>query len=139
MAQLITQPQIKKLWVMARELGMDEVDLRGVVYNITGSDHISTLTVAQAARVIDYLQDRLDRQYRPEMASKAQVWKINKLAGELGWADNPKRLKGFVKKYAKVEDLRWLTARAAWQIIEGLKKLLERQAKVKTAKASPEV
>lgn len=139
MAQLITPPQTRKLWVMARELGMDGDDLHGLVYNLTGSEHISTISKMQAARVIDHLQDRLDRQYRPEMASRKQLWKIKQLARELGWEDNQKRLKGFVRKYAKVEDLRWLNARGAWQVIEGLKALKKRTGEGKVEAASPEV
>lgn len=134
MAALITKPQIRKLWAMARQLGMDKVDVHGLIFNMTGSGHVSTISRAQAASVIDYLTDRQKKQYRPEMASRRQLWKIQQLAKELGWENNPKRLLGFVRKYAQVESLKWLDARAAYQIIEGLKKLLKRSGAVAGSK-----
>jgi len=127
----ITKPQIKKLWALAKQTGMDEIDLRGLVKNLTGADSISGMTKAQAIRLIDYLVDRQNKDYRPEMASRQQIYKIRQLAAELGWADN--QLKGFLRKYAGVENMRWLDARRAYNVIEGLKKLKERISKKNVA------
>lgn len=126
----ITKPQIKKLWALAKQTGMDEIDLRGLVKNLTGADSISGMTKAQAIRLIDYLVDRQNKDYRPEMASRQQIYKIRQLAAELGWEHY--QLKGFLRKYAGVENLRWLDARRAYNVIEGLKKVKERIAQ-KTA------
>lgn len=134
MAELITTKQIRKLWMQAKELDMEEEDLRGLVFNLTGSDHISTMTKAQAGRVIDYLSDRIRGDYRPHAASRQQLNKIKKLAAELGWGDDPKRLAGFVKRQTGVDNERWLDAGGAWRVIEGLKKMLKRE-KDKAAKA----
>lgn len=122
----ITKPQIKKLWVLAKQSGMDEVDLRGLVKNLTGADSISGMTKAQAIRLIDYLMDRQKGDYRPEMASAQQVYKIRQLAAQMGWADH--QLKGFLRKYAGVENMRWLDARRAYNVIEGLKKVKKKAA-----------
>ncbi|MEW6423159.1 MAG: phage protein GemA/Gp16 family protein [Bacillota bacterium] len=124
MAEPATKAQIKKIWITAKQLGMDEVDLRGLVGNLTGANSVQAMTKAQAIRLIDYLLDRQNKDYRPEMASRQQIWKIKQLAAELGWQDH--QLKGFLRKYAGVESLRWLDARRAYNAIEGLKKLKER-------------
>lgn len=131
MAETITTPQIRKLFAMSKQLGMDEVDLRGIVFNMTGSDHISTITKAQANRLIDYLTDKERGDYRPAAASRQQLYLIRKLAAELGWGDNPKRLAGFIKRQTNVEHERWLDAGGAWKVIEGLKKMLQREASKK--------
>jgi hypothetical protein len=129
--ETITKAQMRKMWAMAKELGMDGVDLHGLVFNLTRKEHISQVTKAQAIIVIDYLVDRKKGDYRPEMASAQQMYKIRKLAGEMGWEDY--RLKGFIRKYAGVENERWLDARRAYNIIEGLKKVKERRTKYKDA------
>ena len=123
----ITKPQIKKLWAIVKQLGMDEADLRGLAKNLTGADSISGMTKAQAIRLIDYLAERQRGDYRPEMASKQQLYKIKGLAKDMGWEDY--RLKGFIRKYAGVENERWLDARRAYNMIEGMKKIKERQTK----------
>jgi len=130
MPELITKPQIRKLWTVAKQLGMDDVDLRGLVFNMTGSDHISTITKAQAGRLIDYLVDRSRGDYRPRAVSKQQLYMIRKLAAELGW-DDPRRLAGFIKRQTGVDSERWLDAGGAWKVIEGLKKMLKREVKAK--------
>lgn len=129
----ITRGQMRKIWAMAREVfpAADAEDLlRGLVKELTGSDHISTLSAEQAARVIDALTKKATsakRQPRPGMASDAQLRKIKRLAHELGWGDNPQRLRGFLRKFARVEREEWLMAAQAWRVIEGLKAQLNRR------------
>lgn len=120
MNQRITLSQLKKIWVIAKEQGMDEDVLRARVLALTGSESISKLTRAQANKVID---DLSPRHLGVNRASKEQLWKMNQLAEQLGWGDNPKRLLGFIRKYARVDSLQWLTTAQAWRVIEGLKKL----------------
>jgi hypothetical protein len=127
MPEPVTKPQIRKLFAMAKQLGMDDVDLRGIVKNVTGSDHVSTITKAQAGQLIDYLTDRARGDYRPAAASRQQLYMIRKLAAELGWNDNPNRLAGFIKRQTGVDHERWLDAAGAWRVIEGLKKILNRE------------
>lgn len=128
----ITKPQIRKLFAMARQLGMDKEDLSGLTYNLTGSDSISSMTKVQASRLIDYLVDRSRGDYRPTAASQAQLYKINKLMKELGWGNDIKRYRGFLKRTASIENERWLDAAGAWKVIEGLKKILKRQKEGRT-------
>lgn len=122
-----TYPQVKKIWALARELGLDEDLLRAVTFYLTGSESISALTKTQAAVLIDELESKKRGETRPGMATPRQIWKIRELEKELGWADQPARLRGYLKKYAHVDDLRWLTGKQAWKVIEGLKKILARQ------------
>jgi hypothetical protein len=126
MGEPITAAQRKKIFAVTRELGIDDDLRRAVIQNVAGKESMSKLTKAEAIRVIDELERRIGRT-RSGRASRKQIWKINELARALGWADNPKRVQGFVKKYAGVDRLEWLTTPQAWRVIEGLKKLLERQ------------
>ena len=119
---MITKAQIKKIWALAREMQLDEDLLRAVVEDVSGSESISKLSKQQAIWIID----RLKKTGRAGMATQKQIWKMKQLAIQLGWA-HEKRLTGFVKKYAQVERLEWITAAQAWRIIEGLKKVLVRQ------------
>lgn len=121
----ISKPQIKKIWVTARNVGInDEEILRDLIEAITGSRSISKMSKDEANMIIDALNGK----DRPGFASSQQVWKINQLAKELGW-DNPKRLKAFIKKYYGVDEPRWLKSYAAWKCIESLKKLLTNEKK----------
>lgn len=128
----LTKPQNRKIWVMAKELGLDNDLLHEFIGNITHKKSISALTTAEAIKVIDAMEKQIKGNHKrtspPNRVSKEQLWKMNKLAKELGWEDNAKRLLGFVKKYAKVERLEWLTSAQAWRIIEGLKKLVTKTA-----------
>jgi hypothetical protein len=120
----ITQAQIKKLWAVSRETGLDETLLHDLVWNITGKEHIPEMTKEEAIHVIDWIEEH--KENRPDMATKRQIWKIDQLSKELGW-NEPKHLRGFLRKYAKVEHTRWLTKEQASKVIEGLKAILKKQ------------
>jgi hypothetical protein len=128
----VTSSQIRKIYATARELGIDNDMLHTYVFNRTGSEHISTLTVAEAYKVIDGLEShRIEKEDKviPGRANERQQRYILDLAKKLGWNDEPWRLKGYLRKYAKVEDVAWLTSRQASNIIEGLKKMIQREDK----------
>lgn len=138
MGEPASKAQIRKIHVVAGQLGLGKTDLREMVRNLTDQDSVAGMTKAQAIKLIDYLVDLQNNSYRPAAASPQQIWKIKQLASALGW-DNPRRLNGFLKKYAKVERLEWLDARRAYQVIEGLKKMAERLGEGKAAApAGPE-
>ncbi|WP_110113247.1 phage protein GemA/Gp16 family protein [Bacillus sp. CGMCC 1.16541] len=121
----VTKAQLKKIWATAKELGLDEESLRDVVEQVSKSRSISSLSIDQANKVID----RIANMTVAGMATKKQIWLIGKLEEELGWEDNPKRLQAFMKKYAGVDRIEWLTSAKAWRIIESLKKVKERNLK----------
>lgn len=129
---MISKAQIRKIYATARELGIDDDMLHTYVFNRTGSEHISTLTIKEANSVIDGLEvHRIEKEGGPAkgMANEKQKRYIKDLADKLGWKDEPWRLKGFIRKYAGVEDLNWLTLKQASNVIEGLKKIIEKEKK----------
>lgn len=128
----ITTPQIRKIYVTARDLGICNELLHTYIFNLTGQEHISALTKKEAMKIIDGLEVRRmekEEENIPGRATKPQQKLINQLVKRLNWEKEPWRLKGFLKKYAKVEEVKWLTPRQASNIIEGLKKVLEREKK----------
>lgn len=125
----ITKAQLRMLWVLAKECNLDEVDLHSIVYREAGQESISTLTKAQAIEVIDALVKLKQGQTvtAAGMATEKQIKLINHLIEELGWDNNSKRLQGFVKRIAKVDNVSWLTVEAASKIIVGLKAILKQE------------
>lgn len=121
----ITQAQLKKIWATARELGIEEEVLRKRVEQVCGSRSLSSLSKDDANRVIDSLERHTGRT-RNGRASEGQIYKVRQIEKQLGWDENPKRLQAFIKKYAKVERIDWLTSAQAWRLIESLKKVLEK-------------
>lgn len=111
---------------------MDGELLHAFVLNHTGKEHISELTKYEAMDIIDKLDEsktgvKKEKTQRSNMATQDQVYKIKALEKELGWNDNPKRLKAFMKKYTGVENLNWLTFFKASNLIESLKKVVKRE------------
>jgi len=53
--------------------------------------------------------------------------KIYQLTGELGWNNDNKRIKAYAKKMTGNDRLEWLTPYQCFVIIEGLKKMIERE------------
>jgi hypothetical protein len=131
----ITKEQKALLHVAKAQLGLEDDIYRGILHQEAGVSSSKDLTLIGFDRVMKRLKQLgfrrkakpVIKQRRPGMASPEQIWKINDLARQLGWQDNPKRLAGFVKKYANIERLEWLPHGKAWRIIEALKKLVERQ------------
>lgn len=143
-AKDITKPQMRHIYAMARELGLDDENLHGLVFSVTGKEHVSDLTVNEAISVIDRLKGNMrgTERLKPKkkeleaprigMASEAQIKKIYRLMYELKSYDKPgeptvsvnKRLRGVLKKYNKIDDIRFLTAADAWKVIEELKKMV---------------
>ena len=138
----------------SKEGSMDELHM--MVYNITKKESLKELTYSEANTVITRLKGmmkgtdrpgskhkkkRASHTAQPGMASEGQVGKLWYLMYELEKFDKPgqvkasreKRLNGFLKKYAGVDDLRFLTYYKANKAIEGLKSLVERE-KAKTHK-----
>lgn len=134
MIKKATTPQIRKIYALAKELNLDNELLHDFMKNTIKEKSISKLTNIQAITLIDELEYkktgiRKKKIYRSNRATEAQEGKILALEKELGWNENPKRLKGFIKKYIRVEDINWLTFEAASNLIEALKKVLERVKK----------
>ena len=139
--KVITGKQIKLLWVLARQIGMDSDCLHEIIFWITGKESMKDLSVLEAKEVIDSLvQDgakvkkkrSLPRYLPPnvvEMVTPKQVQFITYLEKKLGWQDNPERLKGFLRRIIKRESVR--TKQEAIKVIQGLKNMVDRKPKPK--------
>lgn len=132
MIKKATTPQIRKIYALSKELNMDSDMLHITIEKLIGKGSIAKLTNVDAIKIIDELEfaktgKRKKKIYRENRATEDQIYKIKALEKELGWQDNPKRLKGFMKKYSRVEDIKWLTFEAASNLIEALKNVLKHE------------
>jgi len=123
----INYPQIKKIFALARDAGLDNEELHELVAAVTGSESIKALTKSQGIKVIDRLNRELG--YTTDRATGKQVWQINKLAEELGWNDNPKRLRAFLEKQQGVSHPKYLKLHQAMDVIEAMKAMKKRMQK----------
>lgn len=123
----VTASQMRKIYVLARDYGLDNDLLHIHVRTVTGKDSLKKLSLQEAVRVIDSLEKgSLDR-----MTWK-QKYLMEKLMAELGWTDENghpdyKRLDGFCSRRYGVDSHKWLTAAAASKVIEGLKNMLKKE------------
>lgn len=122
----ISYDQIKKIFALAREAGLDNEVLHELVTAVTGSESIKALTKRQGIRVIDRLNQILGHTTAADRATGKQVWQINKLAEELGWKDNPRRLRGFLESRQGVSHPKYLKLSQASDVIEALKAMKKR-------------
>lgn len=128
-------PTVRQLWAIAEspELGLGEEEVHAVVLRETGKNSIRALSPRELGAVVRALQQMKDRASgkarpsdgRPETAALRA--KIHALEQELGWADDPKRLQGFVKRVTRVDRLEWLSPGQCTKVIEGLKAMLRRK------------
>ena len=126
--KMITKPQIKKIWYQGKQLGMSKEEVYEAIISLTGKDKIHNLTKVEGIMVIDtLLRYSPNGNVRDGMASSRQLWKMEQYRIKLGW-ELPK-LQNFIKKYAKVENTKWLTETTASGIINGLKTIYLRQNK----------
>jgi hypothetical protein len=136
---MITRDQIKLIWVLARQLGIESNELHDVVSAVTGKDSIKALSVAEGTDIIEVLiraggRVKKKRKPRPdlppnvvELVTRRQTRLIKHLERRLGWHDNPERLKGFTRRIIKREGVR--TKQEAMKVIEGLKNMARRARK----------
>lgn len=136
---MISKNQIQVIWVLGRQLGLSSYHLHELTHEITGKNSIKTLSVSEGASLIDFLKDagaRVKKKRRPsrklpsnvvEMPSPDQVRYVKYLEKQLGWQDNPGRIKGFLKHTIKKETIR--TKQDGIKAIQGLKSISERKAR----------
>ena len=121
----LTKAQLRAIFALRRELDMDMEDLHGIAYRIAGVDSLKELTGHQAGRMIDELKTRAGQKLSGVSGgegglTEAQRRKIYVLTRKLGWADQPERLRGWLKKMYGVDDVRFLTPPQASRAIDGL-------------------
>jgi len=125
---VITEKQLKMLWALARQAGLEDEGLHEAVKGLTGKDSIKTLTQADLSRVIERLKqagarikkNRIMPRDLPintvEIITAKQRGLIKYFEEKLEWHDNPDRLKGLSKRIIKKE--------AASTKAEGIKMIL---------------
>lgn len=146
----ISGSQVKAIYTLGNELGlvdkMASVDgLHEMIYGIAQKESVTKLTSAEAVLVIDRLKGNMKGSnriqhpspvHRSGMASEAQIkmiWRQMYLLKELDPpgtnVDINQRLRGFLKKYANRDDIKFLTSSDANSVIEGLKGLVATEKK----------
>lgn len=133
---MITEKQIKLIWVLAKQLSVDKDALHELIRGVYGKTSLKSLAKHEAKTIIDrFIQaggkvnkKRTPRKTLPpnvvEMVTRKQLRFIETLEKKLGWQDNPERLKGFLKRIIKAETVR--TKKEGIKVIQGLKSMIER-------------
>lgn len=133
MISKINRAQINKIWASASEKRMSKEDIYALVYSVAKKEHMSELTHDEASRLINRIvgkaeceeyENKLGRQNTARMRKKVYM-----LIKVLGWDNNPARIEGFCKRMFGVEKVEWLSAKQCYQLIEALKKMIEREAR----------
>lgn len=127
----ITAAQNRKIHMLASQLGMDDDLLHEFVGMVTGKEHISSLSISEAVKVIDGLAGKRDYASGSHMTDRQKKY-IFFLMKQAGWTDKDgepelKRLDGFVRKQYGVDSYRFLDRRTASGVIEFLKDWNKRQ------------
>lgn len=126
----ITQAQMRRIFVLARERGLDNDLLHAHALTMLGKESLKTLTVSEAVRLID----SLDGKQQGNRITKRQMQYIEVLCISLGWTDDTgkvdaKVLNAFIEKQYGISRLPWMSVKQASKLIEGLKKLQEKDKK----------
>ncbi len=159
MTEPITKAQIAKIWATARELGLDDETLhfivpRGSIKNLTrdeASDLIEYLNGNEPPprRRAGPPEGEQPTEHRPDgepavqremdfaaepapRATEDQKIFIRLLFHRLGWDRRPERMRGFLRKMARVENVEDIPSRKqAIALIEALKSMLRRSRATK--------
>lgn len=133
---MITDKQVRFIWVLAKQLSIDSDGIHELIHDAYEKASLKSLTKSEAKTIIDrFIQagakvkkKRKPRRSLPsnvvELVTYSQASFIKSLEKELGWHDNPERLKGFLKRTIKAETVR--TKQEGIKVIQGLKGMIER-------------
>lgn len=117
-ANIITSGQIAKIYVLAKENGLDNEMLHDLVKAMFNRNSLKKLTFIQAGKVIERLGGN---------TGSSQESYIRALERQICWSDNPERLKGFIKAMFKKDVLKSLTKKEKSKLIEALKNIKKRE------------
>lgn len=129
-----TSAQLRKIHVLAGERGIDNDTLHTNVFNITEKKSLKELTITEAINVIDSLQG--NEYGRMTWRQKRFIFS---LARQLRWLDENgsvdiKVLRSFIKRQTGMPTEEWLTQKAASEVIEAMKAILEKDGLKKNDK-----
>lgn len=114
----ITKGQIAKIFVLAKENGIDNEMLHDLIKAMFNRNSLKKLSFIQAGKLIERLGGQ---------KTNSQESYIKALEKQLGWNSNPERLKGFIKMMFKKENLKKLTKKERSKLIEALKNMKLRE------------
>lgn len=129
---------LKAIWAKAKKLRLynsksskDDIkdsELYTLLYSQTQKYSMKECTDEELMKVLDTLKlfEQQDEANTGKITERQKGY-IKHLTQKLKW-DNPKRLKGFIKKYTGVDRIEWLSPKQASNIIEGLKNLLRSES-----------
>lgn len=112
---MISEQQIKMIWALARQVGLDNDGLHELIEGLTGKKSIGNLTNTDVSLIIEKLTNAGARIKKKreipkdlpgnvvEMITLKQKKLIKYFNEKLAWQDNPDRLKGFSKRIIKKE------------------------------------
>ena len=109
---MITKGQISKIYVLANDIGIDNESLHDLVQAMFKKDSLKKLNFTKAGEIIKRLG-----------GNNNQDTYIKNLERQIGWAENPERLKGFIKSMFKKDSLSRLTKKEKSKLIEALKNM----------------
>ena len=132
-------PTIRTIWGLAKskELQLSGEDLHGLVFTVTGKDHISQLNQREIRDVVSRLAElkgkRMQREpgrrnftdggNRGTVRQRRLVWKLME---ELGWEE--RQVHGMARKMYGTDRVEWLNYGQCSGLIEAMKAMLERRA-----------
>jgi len=126
----ITTAQMRKIYALAKEKGLDNEILHDYVRNLTSKSSLKHLSIREAITVIDTLSGKTVS--TGGMITFKQQHYIEGMAKKLGWLDDEgklhqERLGAWLYKKYGISHIGWLTAKKASDAIEGLKAMLARE------------
>ena len=140
MTERITKAQIAKIWACAHSIGLDEE----LLYLLVPRGSISSMTRREASELIEHLATLEGKRVGPPSVTSQrprgsvedrdpnavtaqQRDFICFLFGRIGWLQEPRRMHGFLRKFAKVDAVEEIPDRKrASAIIEALKAIYKR-------------
>jgi len=122
--------QRRKIFVLAKERGLNKEMLDGFIYAATSKNSIRDITISEAVHIINRLEG--NESTAPNMISSQQKKYILGLSKQVGFTNEDgvldmKKLNLWLERRFKTSNVDWLTKRAAAQAIEGLKQMQTRK------------
>ncbi|MDE7339952.1 MAG: regulatory protein GemA [Lachnospiraceae bacterium] len=134
MGKVISVSQMRKIYALARERGMDSDLLHAHMQALTEKESMKELTMSEGIRMIESLEGKPTELKGQIKASYKQMQYIYGLMKRLGWVTgtgepDTERLDRFLqspKAGINLGSYKWLTKEKASKLIEALKSISER-------------
>jgi len=124
----ITAGQKKIIWTIVRTNNIDEEGFRDWLQRDFDTRSTRALSNSQAEAVIRSLNAFIGKDHTKHLftwgITERQIWRVKRLADELGW-DDPRRLDGMIKKMFEKKALVQLNKTEGTKLIIGLERIIE--------------